>query len=66
VQKCGIARQPTDDTVIQHIHFACWITMVTKHSAFVVLQCLMLKMMALLFSETSKIHPVAQCQSQKT
>jgi len=65
VQKCGIAGQPTGDTVIQHMHFACWETMVTNHSAVSVLHCL-LKMMALWFSEMSKIHPVTRCQSQKT
>jgi hypothetical protein len=47
LKKYGIAGQPTDDTVIQHMHFACWITVVTNHSAFIVLHCLMLKMMAL-------------------
>jgi len=27
VEKYGTARQVTDDNIIWHIHFACWITM---------------------------------------
>jgi hypothetical protein len=38
VEKYGTARHTTDDTIIQRMRFACWITKVTvTHSEYVAL-----------------------------
>jgi hypothetical protein len=38
VEKCGTARQATDDNVTWYMHFACWVNKVTNtHSEYVVL-----------------------------
>jgi len=38
VQKCGTARQATDDNTVQCMHIACWITKATAiHPEYVIL-----------------------------
>ena len=38
VEKCGGARHATDDNIIQHMRFACWITKATDtHLEYVIL-----------------------------
>jgi hypothetical protein len=37
VEKCGRARQATDDNIIQHMPFAHWITKATDtHSEYII------------------------------
>ena len=37
VEKCGRARQATDDNIIRRMRFACWITKVETHAQYVIL-----------------------------
>jgi hypothetical protein len=38
VEKCGRARQATDDNIIRRMRIACWITKATdRHSEYVIL-----------------------------